>query len=58
MSLVGGDDPAGCRMAEPEFRLRGPVQGVSPLLQPAAHALLQAREDVFETLAPLSIGAA
>src|SRR5262249_32174105 len=57
VSRVGGDDPAGCRMAEPEFWLRGPVPGVSPLLQPAAHALLQAREDVSETLAPLSIDA-
>ena len=29
----------------PEFWLRGPVKGVPPLLQPAAHALLQAREE-------------
>lgn len=35
-------------MAEslPEFWLRGPVEGVPPLLQPVAHALLQAREEV------------
>jgi uncharacterized damage-inducible protein DinB len=35
-------------MAEsrPEAWLRGPVPGVPPLLQPVAHALLQAREDV------------
>lgn len=26
--------------------LRGPVEGIAPVLQPAAHALLQAREDV------------
>ena len=31
---------------QPEVWLRGPVQGVSPRLQPAAHALLQTVEDV------------
>ena len=30
----------------PEFWLRGPVPGVVPPLQPVAHALLQAREEV------------
>lgn len=30
----------------PEVWLRGPVQGVPPPLQPVAHALLQAREEV------------
>ncbi|QHT65549.1 DinB family protein [Rhodocytophaga rosea] len=30
----------------PEVWLRGPVAGVTPLLQPVAHALLQAREEV------------
>lgn len=29
-----------------EYWLRGPVPGVPPLLQPIAHALLQAREEV------------
>jgi uncharacterized damage-inducible protein DinB len=29
-----------------EYWLRGPVPGVLPLLQPVAHALLQAREEV------------
>lgn len=29
-----------------EWWLRGPVEGVSPLLQPVAHALLQARDEV------------
>ncbi len=29
-----------------EFWLRGPVDGVAPVLQPAAHAVLQAQEDV------------
>ncbi len=31
---------------QPEAWLRGPVEGFEPLLMPAAHALLQAREDV------------
>jgi hypothetical protein len=30
----------------PEAWLRGPVEGVPPVLQPAAHALIQANEDV------------
>jgi uncharacterized damage-inducible protein DinB len=30
----------------PEMWLRGPVPGVPPLLQPVAHSLLQAREEV------------
>jgi uncharacterized damage-inducible protein DinB len=30
----------------PEVWLRGPVPGVPPLVQPVAHALLQAREEV------------
>lgn len=34
----------------PEIWLRGPVQGVPPLLQPVAHALLQAREEVNELM--------
>jgi uncharacterized damage-inducible protein DinB len=37
-------------MAEPEVWLRGPVAGIAPELQPVAHALLQAREDVRELL--------
>lgn len=32
--------------SQPEAWLRGPVPGVPPLLQPVAHALLQAREEV------------
>ncbi|MEO7190077.1 MAG: DinB family protein [Vicinamibacterales bacterium] len=35
----------------PEVWLRGPVSDIAPVLQPAAHALLQAREEV-EALAP------
>jgi len=32
----------------PEYWLRGPVPGVPPLLQPVAHALLQARDAVAD----------
>jgi uncharacterized damage-inducible protein DinB len=35
---------------QPEVWQRGPVPGVPPLLQPVAHALLQAREEVDECL--------
>jgi len=35
---------------KPEVWLRGPVEGIIPLLQPAAHALLQAREEVNEMM--------
>lgn len=38
----------------PDAWLRGPVPGVAPALQPAAHALLQAREDVRRLAAPLT----
>lgn len=31
---------------QPEFWLRGKIEGIPDLLQPVAHALLQAREDV------------
>ena len=31
---------------QPEVWLRGPVEGFEPLLMPAVHALLQAREDI------------
>lgn len=37
----------------PEFWLRGPVAGVDPMLMPAAHALLQAREDIEQLAATL-----
>jgi hypothetical protein len=39
---------------QPEVWLRGPIPGIDPLLQPAAHALLQAGEDVQRVLAELS----
>ncbi|RZL11461.1 MAG: DinB family protein, partial [Hymenobacter sp.] len=35
----------------PEVWLRGPLSAVPPLLQPVAHALLQAREEVTELMA-------
>ena len=35
----------------PEAWLRGPVEGIAPVLQPVAHALIAAREEV-EALAP------
>ena len=41
----------------PEPWLRGPVPDVPPLLQPAAHALLQAREDVRATVGALDADA-
>lgn len=38
----------------PEVWLRGPLPGILPHLQPAAHALLQVREDVEAAIATLS----
>ena len=38
----------------PEVWLRGPIPDVAPLLQPVAHALLQAVEDVLRVVVPLS----
>ena len=37
-----------------EFWLRGPVEGVLPILMPVAHALLQSRKDLHEAAEPLS----
>jgi len=37
-------------MPEPEYWLRGPIDGIAPLLQPVAHSLFQAREDVAAAL--------
>jgi len=37
----------------PEAWLRGPVEGVTPMLQPVAHALIQAREEVRAIVATL-----
>lgn len=33
-------------MGEPEAWLRGPIEGIDPYLMPAAHALVQARDDL------------
>jgi hypothetical protein len=38
----------------PEVWLRGPVPDIPPLLQPVAHALLQAVEEVRRVVGPLS----
>ncbi len=40
--------------SQPEPWLRGPVPNVPPLLQPVAHALLQALDDVRRVVTPLS----
>lgn len=37
-------------MHKPEVWQRGPIEGVPPLLQPVAHALLQAREEVEQLM--------
>lgn len=34
----------------PEYWLRGPVEGIPALLQPVAHALLQARDEIDEAM--------
>jgi uncharacterized damage-inducible protein DinB len=38
----------------PEVWLRGPIPEIPPLLQPVAHALLQAVEEVIRIVGPLS----
>lgn len=37
----------------PEVWMRGPIEGVPPLLQPVAHALLQVSEDIDEYITAL-----
>lgn len=37
-------------MSAPEAWLRGPVEGIAPLLQPAAHGFLQIREELSQLL--------
>jgi uncharacterized damage-inducible protein DinB len=37
-------------LSSPEYWLRGPVENIPALLQPAAHALLQARDEVKHAL--------
>ena len=41
-------------MSTPEAWLRGPMDGVDPVLQPAAFALVQAREDTEQAVAGLT----
>jgi hypothetical protein len=41
-------------MSEPEVWLRGPVEDVTPMLQPVAHGLLQCRLEVRATLTSLT----
>ena len=41
-------------MAKPEAWQRGPVDGVPPLLQPVAHALIQIREELDALVSPLT----
>ena len=37
-------------LSRPEAWLRGPLPDISPALMPAAHALVQAREDIAALL--------
>lgn len=37
-------------MDKTEYWLRGPIENISPFLQPIAHALLQARDEIKEAL--------
>jgi hypothetical protein len=39
----------------PEVWLRGPVDGIVPVLQPAAHALIQAQEEIAALAPTLSV---
>src|SRR5258708_13524019 len=36
---------------QPEAWMRGPMDGIDPMLMPVAHALVQAREDLGELVA-------
>lgn len=35
---------------QPEFWLAGPIDGITPMLQPVAHAILQAQREIKEAL--------
>ncbi len=37
-------------LTQPEYWLRGPVENIPSLLQPVAHALLQARDEIREVM--------
>lgn len=41
-------------MSKTEYWLNGPIENISPLLQPVAHALLQSRDEIKETLTGFS----
>lgn len=41
-------------MTEPEVWLRGPIDGVPPLLQPVAHSLMQCAGETAQAISPLS----
>ena len=41
---------------KPEVWLRGPLHSIPPLLQPVAHALLQAREEINELMKDFRVG--
>jgi uncharacterized damage-inducible protein DinB len=40
----------------PEYWLRGPIEGILPVLQPVAHALLQAKQEIHEALVDFPAG--
>lgn len=42
-------------MSQPEAWLRGPLEGVDPMLMPAAHALVQASEDLESAALGLTV---
>ena len=42
-------------MSQPEAWLRGPLEGVDPMLMPAAHALVQASEDLERAALGLTV---
>jgi len=44
-------------MSQPEAWLRGPLEGVDPILMPAAHALVQASEDIERAALDLAVEA-
>jgi uncharacterized damage-inducible protein DinB len=42
-------------MSQPEAWLRGPLESVTPMLMPAAHALVQACEDIERAVSGLTV---
>jgi uncharacterized damage-inducible protein DinB len=42
-------------MSQPEAWLRGPFEGVAPMLMPASHALVQASEDLERAVSGLTV---